>query len=610
MLSPEETVVIVLGKGGPLILGRSSTLLGILLLATPLSGFSLSHTGASPAPTRTRLAYETSSSDTLYVVSHVRRMIQDTYSTLRSTATARVSNTGVGLDAFTYCDGGAGELCDGGDPDRGACPSGASCHGTEEFYLRELSEAVEAYPSSKFILGQAVYALTKFHQTTRALVMAEQCQAESWWCDMLMGYVLQAQGRAGEAEPFLRRAMDVAPIPERCAFGDGLWLLGEWSQERGGIAHLPPGREETVDMPCLDRLEVSDTLFWLGDPLYSVEGNERWVEHMARAIGIYLYEEIRDVVRGKPVPPEYKELDWAMRIRRGIWDSYRTQPGRQGRVYWTSQEKAPYHFLPDVAPGDFSSPTWNVEGDLFDEGFKPAFSPFFSIPTQVVRFRVADSMRILAAGALKGTPLEEAAGISAQFILTDKPGSFPLFLTGNAFRANAIFLGQAPARDYVVGLEVLSGDGVGWHREFIHSLAPTGPELSDLLLYQPREGVKADSLLQAAGLMLSSHIVSRDQGLGVFWEVYGAEPGTGLAFDLSLREEADGVMGRLSRFVPGGGQAAYGPVRWTEEATGPTHATSLNLELGNLDAGDYVLILKVRWPGQEEMERRRQVHVG
>lgn len=551
--------------------------------------------------------------DTLALVSHVRRIIQDSYSGSESLSSLRVTrgrnDMSRGPGDFVYCDGGEGEVCDGGDPDRGPCPSGASCHSTEEFLLRELTEAAEEYPSSRFILGQAVYHLTKFRQTTLALALAEQCQAEPWWCDTLMGYVLHAQGRSGEAEAFFRRSMASSPIPERCAWGDALWLLGEWSQERGGIAHLPPGREETADWPCLDRLEISDTLFWLADPLYSVEGNERWVEHMARAVGTHLYAEVRDVARRQPVPPEYKELDWAMRIRRGVWDSYRSE-GSQGRVFWTSQEKAPYHFIPHVTPGDFSSPVWELQGDLFHEGFRPAFSPFFAIPAQVARFRARDSLRVLAAGALAGTPLEDAPGISAQFILTDSPGSFPLFLTGNTFRTNAVFLGQAPAQDYVVGLEVLSGEGVGWYREFVRSLAPSGPELSDLLLYGPRAEVEPDSLLEAAGLMLSSLTISGEGSLGVFWEVYGADPGQEMTFELALQEEAQGgVVGRLTRIIPGAGQAAYGPVRWTEEASGTTHATNLRLELENLEPGDYQLVLNVEWEGQEKMQRSRRVKV-
>lgn len=593
--------------------GHRPTIPALLFLTFALAGPASGQLPDLPGRSRStntvpgEVRAEQSPGDTVEAYKRIQHILRDHYGNAGPSVSSarRTGRNSGGREFFTYCDGGAGEVCDGGDPDQGTCPSGASCHMTEEFLLKQLTEAVEEHPTSGLVVGQAVYNLAKFRQSTRALVLAEQCQAEAWWCDTLMGYVLHAQGRAGEAEPFFREAMNAAPIPERCLFGDALWLLGEWSQERGGPFHLPPGREETADLPCLDRLEISDTLFWLGDPLYSVEGNERWVEHMARATGTFLYLQIQDVVRGKPIPPEYRDLDWAMRIRRGVWDSYK-QSGSQGSSRWTSEEKAPYHFLPNVAPDDLFSPSWYLDGDLFDEGSKPAFSPFFSIPAQVARFRTGDSLRVLAAGALQGTPLEEAPGTSAQFVLTDAPESFPLFLTGNTFRNNAIFLGQAPSRDYVVGLEVLSGVGVGWHREFIRSLAPAGPELSDLLLYRPEGEREPDSLLQAAALMLGSRSITRDQDLGVYWEVYGAEPDTELEFELALLEESGGG---ISRFIPGGRDEAYGPVRWTETASGPTHPTSLKLELGSLDGGDYELVLKVRWEGQEEMERRRNVSI-
>lgn len=118
--------------------------------------------------------------------------------------------------------------------------------------------------------------------------------------------------------------------------------------------------------------------------------------------------------------------------------------------------------------------------------------------------------------------------------------------------------------------------------------------------------MEPDSLLQAAGLMLSSLTIGPGEDLGVFWEVYGAEAETELELELALLGESGGG---ISRLLPGRGGEAYGPVRWTETAEGSPHATSLRLELGNLDSGEYELVLKVRWEGEEEMERRRQVRI-
>jgi hypothetical protein len=507
-----------------------------------------------------------------------------------------------------YCDGGTGALCHGGDPDQGPCPAGATCHPTTEFLLKGLTEAATEYPSSEFILGQAVYALTKFNRSTEALLLANQCQGSPWFCDAIRGYVIHAQGGFAEAEPFFRRAMTEAPIPEMCAYRDATWLLGEWSQKTAGLEELPDAWEETRDKPCLDKLEASDTLFWWADPLYAVEGNDRWVEHVARALGLRFYRELGDVLRGIPVPQRYVDHDWAQRIRRGVWDSYQSSQG-PGFSSWTSEEKARYHFVPDVELDELSRPRWKLEATLFDEGFTPRYGPLFGIPVQVARFRAGEALLVAVAGDLSSTPLEHTQNVDAHFLLTDGPESLPLHLTGRAFRSTSIFLGQAPAREYVMSMEVLGPGGIGWHREVVSPLLPQGPELSDLLLFRPSAEVQPDSLLQAASLMLGSNTVRRSSGMGVYWETYGIPPGTMLELELGLRRDAGGITSRLSWMIPGGSQEGYGPVRWTEEAQADTHSGTVSLDIQNLDPGEYELVLTVRWPGQPDLVRSRTVRV-
>lgn len=507
-----------------------------------------------------------------------------------------------------YCDGGTGALCHGGDPDQGPCRAGATCHPTTEFLLAGLTEAAIEYPSSEFILGQAVYALTKFNRSTEALVLANRCEGNPWFCDAIRGYVIHAQGGFAEAEPFLRRAMAAAPIPEMCAYGDATWLLGEWSQKMAGLEDLPDAWEKTRDMPCLDKLEASDTLFWWADPLFAVEGNDRWVEHIARALGLRFYRELGDVLWGIPVPQRYVNHDWAHRIRRGVWDSYQNP---QGVAYssWTSEEKARYHFVPDVELDDLSRPRWKLEADLFDEGFTPRYGPLFGIPVQVARFRAEGALLVAVAGDLASTPLSNTQDIDAHFILSDGPESVPLHLTGRAFRSTSIFLGEAPAREYVMSMEVLGSAGIGWHREVVSPLLTSGPELSDLLLFRPSAELHPDSLLQAAGLMLGSNTVQKSEGMGVYWETYGIPPETMLELELGLRRDSGGITSRLSWMIPGGSQEGYGPVRWMEEARAETHSGTVSLDILNLEPGEYELVLKVRWPGQPELVRSRRVQV-
>jgi hypothetical protein len=549
-------------------------------------------------------------SDTLDAVKNITQIIRTHYDPARggfAVSRGRLNEWDrVDLSRDPYCDGGQGSFCDGGDPDHGPCRDGASCHPTTEFLLNGLAEAAVAHPTSGLILGQAVYALTKFRSTTRAYALADQCQTADWFCDALFGYVLHAQGRLQAAEPFFRRAMEAAPPPEYCDFGNALWLLGDWSQQTAGSQALPESWERTESLPCLDLVERSDTLFWWADPLYAVEGNERWVEHMARAFGLRLYEDLQGIISARRIPQDVWDLEWALRIRRGVWDSYRNT---NRFSQWTSERKARYHFFPDVDPEDLSNPEWNLSSTLFDEGFTPDFGPFLPIQAQLARFRREDDLLVAAVGTLSDTPLEGATDVATFLFLSDGPDRLPLQLSGTPYDDRAIFLGQAPSRDYILSLETISSQGIGRHRRKILPLPIEGPGLSDLLLYQPHLSGDPKELLEAVALMLGNSAVRRDQGLGVFWETYGPSVRETVQMELSLQRESSGIRERISGLLPGGAQEGMGTIQWSEEVSSLPHSGIVALDLSSLDPGEYEIILRVRWPGVEGIERRRTVEI-
>jgi hypothetical protein len=157
--------------------------------------------------------------DTLEGIQQVRHILRDHYGGLGRAYGASqdrlTGEVGVLSDRDQSCDGGDGDICHGGDPDNGSCRAGASCHPTAEFLVDVLHEAATEYPTSGFILGQAVYALTKFHQPTRAMLLLNQCQAQPWWCKTLEGYVLHSLGRFPEAETSFRAPGPMGPAVER-----------------------------------------------------------------------------------------------------------------------------------------------------------------------------------------------------------------------------------------------------------------------------------------------------------------------------------------------------------------------------------------------------------
>jgi tetratricopeptide (TPR) repeat protein len=583
---------------------------GVFLMWVFCSSGLWAQTTSPPPPQRIATEEEETPSDTLAGVKQISRLLRTHYNPGRggfAVSQWRLEEWDrVDLSRDPYCNGGQGSFCHGGDPDHGPCRDGASCHPTSEFLVEKLTEAAVEYPTSNLILGQAIYALTKFNFTTRAYALADQCQAEDWFCDALFGYVLNAQGRPQEAEPYFRSALEAAPIPEFCSFGNALWLLGDWSQQTAGSQALPEAWERTEELPCLDLVERSDTLFWWADPLYAVEGNERWVEHMSRAFGLRLYKDLREIISSFRTPQDIWDLEWALRIRRGVWDSYRNT---NTFTQWTSEEKALYHFFPDVDPEDISDPQWNLDSTIFDEGFTPVIGPFSPIRVQLARFRKEGDLLLAAVGKLTDTPLEGATDTGTFLFLTDGPGSLPLQLSGRPYGDRAIFLGQAPQRDYVLSLEAISSQGIGRHRSRVLPLGPEGPGISDLLLFQPSSTGDPKELLEAVALMLGEAAINKPDHLGVYWETYGSPPRSTIEFELSLQRENRGLGERISGLLPGGTQEGVGSIRWSEESSGDPHPGVITLDLTSLRPGDYEIILQVRWAGQEVLERRGAVEV-
>ena len=414
--------------------------------------------------------------DTLEAIGRVKHLLRIRY---QPGSRSNVRVTGRSLaNVDQRCVGGDGYLCHGGDPDRGYCPKDVLCHPAEESLIDGLWEEAVQNPGSAYLMGQATYALAKFGFLAYAQELVSHCRADSWWCKALQGYVQQRFGRGGEAELLLREALETAPSEVRCAWGDAMWLLGEWDQRRVSVDFVPESREETLDWSCEQRLAASDTIWWMADPLFSDTENNRWTEHMARAMSARFAGEIREAVRGARLSSRDYEANWAMHIRRGSWDSFEVPLGRAPPEFWTSEENALYHFVPEVAPGDLANATWHLSSDLKKEGFTPNQGAFFAISVQYARFLAAGFLLVAAAGDLLDTPLRRASSAHAYLVLSEGPGEAPLRFEKTVTDEKPAFLEAAQPRDYVVSFEVTTRLGIGWDRQRLPALRPTGPEIS------------------------------------------------------------------------------------------------------------------------------------
>ena len=549
-----------------------------------------------PAPVR---------EDSLDAIRHVERLFRQRYggNDPRFWAPGAGRRTDALGRAFERrCDGDRDDRCYADDADAGKCPNFVQCHPSPNRLIQVLTEGTERYPASGYLAGQAVYLLVKLDFLPDAMGVVDGCRAAAWWCDALRAYVLHARGQDDEGEVVLDRALAAAPDSIACRYDDATWLLGRWSQRSARLS-VPDAHEEAGKWDCRRRRAVSDTIWWLADPLYTLPGNSRRLEHFARSLSARFYDEIRRSLPQSPGPSGYLDHLWAGRVRRGAVDSYDSQMGTE----WTSGFAARYHFVPDLGPEGTSAPVWRLHADLDDEGYTPDHGPFVPIPWQLARFRAADSLRFAVATRTAVSPLQGALDASVAFVLTDAPGGAPLVMAADVDGPLTRFLGQVPAHDYVAGVEVVTSKGVGWARRLVAPLRPVGPELSDLLLYEPPDSDAPMDHLAATAAMLGTTTVATHSTVGVYWETYDAPVGAPLQIELTIERASGGLVDRLRRLLPGGPEEGRGRITWTDEATAPTHPGSVVVDLSDLGDGDYTLVLRVGWPGQPPIERRREL---
>src|SRR5690606_21465782 len=125
-----------------------------------------------------------------------------------------------------------------------------------------------------------------------------------------------------------------------------------------------------------------------------VAGNDRWGEHVVRALQVWLRGGLSAGLDKRP--PEGLTTDWSLDYhwssgqRRGFPDSwYASERGR----FWsfTGVKAARYHFVPNFEGEDSARPVWRLEARFDDEGYTPPYGTFHELHPQIARFRRTDS---------------------------------------------------------------------------------------------------------------------------------------------------------------------------------------------------------------------------
>jgi hypothetical protein len=225
--------------------------------------------------------------------------------------------------------------------------------------LRVLDSVAAIIPPDDFVAGQRIRFLVDQRELARAQDVSQSCGADNWWCDALRGYVRTARAEYSAAERAFSAALGAMPADERCRWTDHHDLLDE------------KGRATYARLTCAQRDSVNTRIWWLADPLLTVEGNQRKAEQYSRLVTIAL--------KRAPLRDERQSWDRALgndaretMVARYGWPSYLYWGGPMqdgGHTGWLATDRtppnAPYTTYEYRGFRTHLIPSWNAIADVF-----------------------------------------------------------------------------------------------------------------------------------------------------------------------------------------------------------------------------------------------------
>ncbi|HSM36209.1 MAG TPA: hypothetical protein VK837_07430 [Longimicrobiales bacterium] len=525
--------------------------------------------------------------------------------------------------------------------------------------LIELAGLSERAPSDRWLVGQQVRYRVEGAQTAliagrRALAgdppdlagargadslarehlaaaetLARACRddgAGDGWCDALSGLALHVAGRTEEAERAFAGRTGVPPAVLDAARP----LRDLLDRDARRLLH------QAADTAAFERL-----LWRLADPFWSLPGNDRRSEHLARVVMARIQEDTRNPF-GIPWGDDLRELHarfgWEV-----AWELTHSPPSllaAPATVVGHQQDDG-FGFVPPgaaIAAGPEAGPeAWEPDREPRREGYAPPYlDSLVSAEHQLAAFRRGDSLLFVVAAAHPGAgdvttgagPFDWTRhGPSAALALLPwplaalpaGPAENPVQVVraaadaepGGTWRARA----RAPAGSYLVSVEALGGDGMGARARYgvrRDTLAAGVLDVSDVLLFAPGPGGETDPEALAARMLTSSRVAA-GSAVGVAFEVYGlSADGEAVTFDLSVRRSSASFFRRAARWLGLADADEAVRVRWSDAAAPADGRYGRSLEVSipaDAPPGDYALRLLVRAVGRADVVVERELTI-
>jgi hypothetical protein len=456
--------------------------------------------------------------------------------------------------------------------------------------LRDLEKASAALPGNDWIVGQRIRYLTETRDTA-AISVARACRATKWWCEALLGLALHVTGDFPAADSAFSSALHDMPSLTRCHWTNLSPLLDD--DIRGTYRK----------MTCAQRDSVNARIWWVADPLYLTEGNERRTEHFSRMTHTALWKDAMNTF-GMSWGGDLAEIT----LRFGWAEKWTQQPAPATSLHTepavTGHEREPgYHFFLTRRPPDSLAQIVDSLFDIYQYPAREKYSPSYTrallrLDAQVARFRRGDSTRIVAAYDVSGDSIFGRRKFAAALIAMGDETTPRARSDVAESAAKNVLTVTTPWKSQLIGVELLASDSAGaarWRSGFAEIPLDSGRiSVSDLLFVDGGPSLP-DNLNEAVLRAHGGTQFRRDEKIGLFWELYGRTAAdSAVPISLTITPVNEGLLRRTFRALRIAPKATPLNIRWQENgAAGVLSARSVLLDLSLVPAGKYAVKLQV-----------------
>jgi hypothetical protein len=423
-------------------------------------------------------------------------------------------------------------------------------------------------------------------------------------------------GQIAEADDAFRKSLAAQEPAQRCSFAKiGALLQAET-------------RKEYAKMSCVKQDSVNQTIWWLSDPLWTVDGNDRMTEQFSRKVTIALHaalgrderyswlplgggDALAEMIErygwmsyayagGTPPPvmfptvergayggiPKNLEEKLAARKLGGFKTTYEYSIGRVHVVPPSSMVRDPFSITND--DWSLNAPagnTWDITFNWWPEEHYTPVSPLIKLrEQQTALLRRQDSAMIAYSTALANTDIERRLGdsVTGAIAVSTSPASVNVVQRKRLGAQDRLtFLAPLPSAPVLVSVEVpwtKPGERGARSRFAVKPPAPLSRmrakevAISEPAILAVPAGATAlpnlaDSVI--AFMYGSTFLPTGTTDIGVYWETYGIGAGDTVEVTVGVqRKGTSGFVERVSSAVGGSSASSLVSTSWMEPQPG------------------------------------------